>query len=155
MFSVCPHLGGYPSQVQTGGVPQPSPHGGYPGQVQMGGTPARSDGGAPARSDGWGIPQPGLIGGGGVPQSGVSRGTGEHMEYLISGDRYASCVHAGGLSCWKVICLDRLLFFQCYFVEKNNYKMPVVYKIFWIFHNISLNAAPLISVVYWLVVFGK
>ena len=42
-----------------------------------------------------------------------------------------------------------------YFVEKDSYDMPVAYKIYWIFHNISLNAAPVISVVYWLVVFGK
>ena len=31
-LSVCPHLGGYPGQVQTGG---------YPSQVQLGGTPCR------------------------------------------------------------------------------------------------------------------
>ena len=42
-----------------------------------------------------------------------------------------------------------------YFLEKDSYDMPVAYKIYWIFHNISLNAAPVISVVYWLVVFGK
>ena len=45
--SVCPHLGGYPGQVQTGG-------GGYPSQVQAGGTPARSR---------QGVPQPGPAGG--------------------------------------------------------------------------------------------
>ena len=42
-----------------------------------------------------------------------------------------------------------------YFVEKDSYDMPLAYKIYWIFHNISLNAAPVISVIYWLVVFGK
>ena len=86
--------GGYPSQgcppgVSPGqvrmGVPQP---GGYPsqgpppGQVKMGGYPPQYK--PPPPGSGWG---------GGTP------GTGQHMEYLINGGRYASCVDAGGLSC--------------------------------------------------------
>ena len=78
--------GGYPSQVQTGGTPARSDRGylrwgtpwqGWctPCQVRMGGTTARSekgtqggvspgrDGVSPARSV-WGVPQPGLTGGG-------------------------------------------------------------------------------------------
>ena len=77
-----------------------------PGQGRMGGTPTR---GVPIR----GAPWPGQDGGG--PQPGGTRPgyhphppprTGQHMEYLISGGRYASCVHAGGLSCCRV-CLSR------------------------------------------------
>ena len=92
------------------GVPQPGPDkGGYPSQVQTGGTPVR-DGLTPP-------PRPGQDGG--VPQSGmgytpgqdrrvtpVSDGVppwmGQQMEYLRSGGRYTSCVHAGGLSCYSV-----------------------------------------------------
>ena len=71
---------------------------------------------------GWGTPQPGKDGG--VPQDGLpswpgmgypparvgvlpspppgmghSPGIGQQVEYLIHGGRYASCVHAGELSC--------------------------------------------------------
>ena len=96
--------------------------GGDPGQVQMGGTPARSrQGGTPTRSR-WAVPQPGPDRGGGyptrfrwgVPQPGVSPvqrwstpppppRIRQQMEYLGCGGRYASCVHAGGLSCFSFI----------------------------------------------------
>ena len=91
--------GGYPSQVW----------GGYPGQVLMVRMVPR-----PGPMEG-GVPQPGLTGG--VPQSGPTGGTparsgqlgtpllpgtGQHMEYLVSGGRYASCFHAGGLSCYRL-----------------------------------------------------
>ena len=81
-------------------------------------------GGYPARSS-WGCTLPGGVpcpGGtlpgsnlprgvgtlpGGVPrqvppQVRTGRGTqlGQHREYLLHGGRYASCVHAGGLSCF-------------------------------------------------------
>ena len=53
---------------------------GYPaGEYPAGGVP--SHGTPPARS-GWGGTQ-----------------LGQHKEYLLHGGRYASCVHAGGLSC--------------------------------------------------------
>ena len=44
---------------------------------------------------------PGPAGGGGGTLAGVGGGTelGQHREYLLHGGRYASCVHAGGLSC--------------------------------------------------------
>ena len=45
-------------------------------------------GASPARSDGVGDTQGGLL-----------PGTGQQMEYLIRRGRYASGVHAGGLSC--------------------------------------------------------
>ena len=72
------------------GVPWPGPDGGVPWQ----GTP-------PARSR-WGVPWQGT-----PPQQGTPpprswwRGTlvGQQKEYLLHGGRYASCIHAGGLSC--------------------------------------------------------
>ena len=117
------HGGGYPTWPGGGGVPQPGPAGGYPtwpgatpGQVQMGGTPARSDRGVPQPGGGGtpgyppavvpqGTPQqwyPGYPPGGVPPARGVPPSTGQQMEYLIRRSRYASCVHAGGLSCYKV-----------------------------------------------------
>ena len=65
--------------------------GGYPGQVQMGRYPLSRDGvGTPS-------------GQGRYPPSRVCTPRIEQqMEYLIRGGRYASCVHAGGLSCVKV-----------------------------------------------------
>ena len=149
MFSVCPHLGGYPYPIMLcnisqnsmgqppGGYPYPimlcnisqnamgQPLGGYPARSSWGGTlpgPARGyPGQVPprARSDGGvpdlGTPPPGYPPPGyplpenpparvpptrvppqrgrGVPRS------GQHREYLLHGGRYASCVHAGGLSC--------------------------------------------------------
>ena len=70
--------------------------GGYPGQVQMvGGVPWVSPG------QGSGPPHPRLDGvppGRGYPRP---PGTGQQMQYLTRRGRYASCVHAGGLSrCW-------------------------------------------------------
>ena len=105
--------GGVPCQVQPGGgvpcwgVPLwrgtlagGYPTGGYPGQVppwpgQDGVVPCQ--GGTQVR----------------YPPSQVRMrgGTqlGQHREYLLHGGRYASCVHAGGLSCYGVILnlLDR------------------------------------------------
>ena len=74
MFSVCPHLWG------EGGGGQPGQEGG--GQ--------------------WG----GQLGVGGVqPGGGVwgSAKIGQQNEYSLHGGRYASCVHAGGLSCFVLI----------------------------------------------------
>ena len=81
-YSVCPHLGGV---------------GGW-------GSPARSDGGG-------GVPWPGQIGGGSNPRQVMTRGTPGRIPpagvpprtahgVLDKRRRYASCVHAGGLSCF-------------------------------------------------------
>ena len=93
--------GGVPCQVQPGwGVPcqvqggtLPGPARGVPCQVQPGGYPARSSWGDPARSSQGRVTLPG-----GVPCRGGTQ-LGQHREYLLHGGRYASCVHAGGLSC--------------------------------------------------------
>ena len=69
--------GGVPCQVQPGGVPC---------QVQLGG-------GCTLRG---GIPWPGGVGGT-LPGGGTQ--LGQQKEYSLQGGRYASCVHAGGLSC--------------------------------------------------------
>ena len=101
-------MGGVPSQVQLGGT---LPGGGYPAQgvPYLGGT---LPGGYPA----WGGTLPGgyPAGGGGYPAGGYPAGgvpcpggypagggtlVGQQKEYSIHGGRYASCVHAGGLSC--------------------------------------------------------
>ena len=85
-----PWLGGYLAR----GVPWP---GGYPGR---GGTLA---GGYPGR----GVPWPGgtLARGypgreGGYPGQEGGTQLGQHREYLLHSGQYASCVHAGGLSCY-------------------------------------------------------
>ena len=109
--------GGTPSQVQMGGgVPHPRSRqgGAHPGYPPPGVPPAWK--GVPA----WGTPLPGrgvpaqstpLPGRGhlpGVPpptwQGAPAQGTPppqqeQHSVYMLCGGRYASCVHAGGLSC--------------------------------------------------------
>ena len=89
---VCPHRGGGPGTPPPGGYPGqvPPPPGGYPGQV-----PPRGGVGVP----GSGTPR----GGGGTrvrypPRGGGTR-VGQQKGYSLHGGRYASCVHAGGLSC--------------------------------------------------------
>ena len=76
-----PAGGGYPARSSRGGYPG----GGYPGQ---GGYPGW--GGTLARGVPW------L---GGYPGWGGTQ-LGQHREYLLHGGQYASCVHAGGLSCY-------------------------------------------------------
>ena len=71
---------------------------GVPCQASWGGYPGR--GGYP----GWG----GTLAGGRYPGWGAYPGQGgtqlgQHREYLLHGGRYASCVHAGGLSCLPTI----------------------------------------------------
>ena len=113
--SICLSMrGGYPSQVQPGeGTPARStlftPH-----QTWLGGTPAR--GGTLPGSTPPLVPPPIRPGQGGTLPEGVPHlGSpirpawgatlpgvphfGKQMEYLIRLGRYASCVHAGGLSC--------------------------------------------------------
>ena len=92
VFSLSTPVGG-------GGVPWPGPArgGGYPSQVQPGvpPRPSQDKGRVPQLGGGtWGIPYQVRTGGYPPPPR-----TGQHMEYLIRRGRYASCVHAGGLSC--------------------------------------------------------
>ena len=99
---VPPTPGGYPGWGVTGQVP---PWGGYPGR---GGTLVRYP---PPGGEGWVRSSRGG-GGGSGPAGGEgwvrsSRGEGggsakiaQHRKYLLHGGRYASCVHAGGLSCF-------------------------------------------------------
>ena len=117
MFSLCPPFrgGGTPSQVWVGGgypisglgrgVPHPRSRwgGGYPIPGSgRGGTPSQVYvGGVPPPDLGWGIP-PDL--GPGTPPK-----PDQHSEHLLRGGRYASCVHAGGLSCF-------LFFLTCFSV---------------------------------------
>ena len=107
--------GGYPYPIMLCNITQnamgqlggtlPGPAGGYPGEgILVGGTlgvPWQGDtlaGGTLARGT-----LPGGYPAGGVPCQGVPclGGTqvGQHREYLLHSGRYASCVHAGGLSC--------------------------------------------------------
>ena len=99
-------LGGYPGQVPPRGVPgSGTPPQGYPGQVPpRGGGVTRvryPPGGCPGTPPGGclGTPPGGYPGPGGVPRSGGGTRVGQQKEYSLHGGRYASCVHAGGLSC--------------------------------------------------------
>ena len=86
-----PDLGTPPAKSAWGDLTWVPPLPGYPPSQVRGGTLV--EGGyltwVPPRQ---GTPPAG--GGGGVPRS------GQHREYLLHGGRYASCVHAGGLSCY-------------------------------------------------------
>ena len=105
--------GGLPCQVQVGG--EGTLLGGYPaggGGTLLGGVPCRpgqggggypAGGGYPGRVPppaGYPPPQPGQDRGEGGTQ------VGQQKEYSIHGGRYASCVHAGGLSCFGIIMND-------------------------------------------------
>ena len=85
--------GGVPCQVQPGGTLL----GGYPARSRQGeGCPGGGGGG------GWGCTlvrytPPARSGRGGCTQ------VGQQKEYSIHGGWYASCVHAGGLSCLKIV----------------------------------------------------
>ena len=85
--SVCPHLGGYlPSGVR--GVPT------FPG-LEGGTYLPRSGQGGYLPSQVWGVPT-------WVPPHQVRYPPPpeQHGVHLLRGGRYASCVHAGGLSCF-------------------------------------------------------
>ena len=79
---------------QRGGYPGQVPPQGYPGQVP-GGVPG--SGTPPGGLPGSGTPPGGLPGSGTPPRGGTR--VGQQKEYSLHGGRYASCVHAGGLSC--------------------------------------------------------
>ena len=69
--------------------PISGPDGGTPIQDQDGGTPIKDWMGVPGyppSRTGWGTPP--------------RQETDQHSELLLCGGRYASCVHAGGLSCY-------------------------------------------------------
>ena len=82
-------------QVQPGGGSGPAAGGG--GQVQLGGRIRSSQGGWVRSSRGGGSGPAG--GGSGPAGGGGSAKIEQHREYLLHGGQYASCVHAGGLSC--------------------------------------------------------
>ena len=118
--------GGYPIQLTGGGTPGPG-RGGYPIPGPGGGVPhpAPGDGGYPIPGPGgypglgtppagctplagvppsWGTPPPHWgrsPGWGTAPRLGYPAGWGTPPphRYLLRRGRYASCVHAGGLSC--------------------------------------------------------
>ena len=97
--------GGTRSQVWTGGVTQfPGLDGGrYPiPRSRQGGTPIPGlDGGTLEYP-----PHPGQVPGQdrGYPGVPPCQDTEQHSEHLLHGGRYASCVHAGGLSCYHLPC---------------------------------------------------
>ena len=102
--------GGYPIPGLAGGIPHPrSDWGGYPIPGLAGGVPHPS--GTPLTRSGWVPPPPRP--GTGYPPPDLGLGTPldlgwgtpppQHSEHLIRGGRYASCVHAGGLSCYDII----------------------------------------------------
>ena len=86
IFSVCPHLqGGYPVPGLDGGTPSQVWTGGYP-ILLMGVTPIQDQDRGP-RLDG-------------VPPPLPNHETDQQSKHLLRVRRYASCVHAGGLSCF-------------------------------------------------------
>ena len=95
IFSLC-------LSVHRGGVPRPAPGGGGTPSSWLGGVPrpAPGGGGYPIQLARGGYPIPGL--GGGTPPAGVPPRLGyppPHPGTCYGRGRYASCVHAGGLSC--------------------------------------------------------
>ena len=100
--------GGTPSQVWPG-ASTPSQvwwRGGYPisGPGGTWGTPPTRSGWGTTPDLGWGTPLPDL--GWGTPADlgpGPPLPPDQHSEHLIRGGRYASCVHAGGLSCYRML----------------------------------------------------
>ena len=116
--SVCPRGGGGGGGVRSsGGVSQGGGQVQLPGgvgQIQPGGGsgPAGRGGSGPAGGGG----QVQLAGGGGGVRSswwgGGSAKIEQHREYLLHGGRYASCIHAGGLSCIKDLSVLPFFFLE-------------------------------------------
>ena len=99
------YLTGYPPGgvwIPPGGVWVPPPGGrsGYPPGGVPGQVPPPGGSGYPPPG---GTQTPGYPPGGvtwpGTPRGGTQ--LGQHSEYLLHSGRYASCVHAGGLSCFS------------------------------------------------------
>ena len=124
----------------AGGVGQVQLLGGWVRSSQGGGSgPARGvrsscpggGGSGPAAGEGWvrsscrGGSDPAGGGwvrssrGGSGPAGGGGGGSAkieQHREYLLHGGRYASCVHAGGLSCFFILCCK---LFSCTLLQSN------------------------------------
>ena len=101
MTRVCPSI----CLSTGGGGVSPAGRGG--GSVQPGG------GRHPVQPGGWVQPTGGgsvQLAGGGSVQRGGSAKIGQQNEYSLHGGRYASCVHAGGLSC--VLNVFLMIFIQ-------------------------------------------
>ena len=97
--------GGYPGGVPwQGQYPGGYPARGYPvGGILLGGNLL---GGTLPGVPSWGGTLPGGIQVRYLPWPGQDGGgtqLGQHREYLLHGGRYASCVHAGGLSCFHIL----------------------------------------------------
>ena len=83
---------------------------------------------------------------GGSASGGGSAKIGQHREYLLHGGRYASCVHAGGLSCFTCFrsithCLTSIKYFDLRGAEpvtnKCNSCHPIVVEYFILFVCVS------------------
>ena len=142
---VCPSIclstgGGYPYPImlcnisqnamgQLGGGTLPGPAGGGGTLAGRGGTLAVR-GGTLAGRGGTLARRGTLAGGGGYPgQGGGGTQLGQHREYLLHGGRYASCVHAGGLS-WFVMFLHETVKFSKCSISYNHATpfVPVVWQ---------------------------
>ena len=108
---------GTPSQAGGRGYPLPRwGEGVPPSQVGGGGTHSQVGRGVPLPRQGGGYPFPGRGRGYLLPRWGEGypfpgRRSGyplleQHSVYLLRGGRYASCVHAGGLSCLSAVFLN-------------------------------------------------
>ena len=104
--------GGVPGQVWMGGVPGQVWTGGVPGQVWMGGRGYLGWGGG-GTWPGGGRGVPGRGEGGGYLAGG--RGVPGQKECLLCSGRYASCVHAGRLSC---LMLKRKVYDGSFFLKQ-------------------------------------
>ena len=135
--SVCPQ-GGYPypimlCNISQNAMRQYTPQGGYPGQVHPpGGVPGS---GTPPGGYLGQVTPPGGVPGSGTPPRGDTR-VGQQKEYSLHGGRYASCVHAGGLSCYNVSFLRtfRLRKFEWFPNTSNNVVWKFIINMNTIFH---------------------
>ena len=122
--SICLSTGvGVSQPTQPGGPVQP----GGGGSVQLGGiSPAGEGGGQSARggqpgggSVSWGGWVRSVSQGGSAGVGGGSAKIGQQNEYSLHSGRYASCVHAGGLSCYILNRRKKSVFNHSY-PQKHN-----------------------------------